>query len=137
MQWASDSATPFPEVQRIKKTGEKISSETFSIMASQFIITVFPSGEKEEHSGFVTIYLHNSSGHRVVVDYTITVGDKVNCSKSKLFESKKSWGFNQCKISETGQNMDVTIDVTLVQEDILNVLPGGTTQGFRGQVGPI
>ena len=41
----SFSINNFPDAKKSKKTGEKIESEIFSIMATKFIIGVYPSGE--------------------------------------------------------------------------------------------
>ena len=109
----SFSFSNFPDAKKSKKTGEKIESELFSSMASRFKIYVYPSGRRDEDSGFVSVFLHNVSDHTVTVDYTLTVGSKVRSGKSSEIDSKKGWGWHQfMKTSEVCQNMEVTVDVT-------------------------
>ena len=122
----SFSINNFPNAKQSKKTGEGIVSKIFSIMASRFAIVVYPNGERDEDSGFVSVFLHNVSDHTVTVDYTLTVGSKVLSEKSIKIESKEGGGWYQfIKTSEVGQNMEVTTDVTLVKEEILDEAVGG------------
>ena len=123
----SFSINNFPDAKRTKKkTGEFIKSDIFSIMASKFIIDVYPSGWSDEDSGFVSVFLHNVSDHTVTVNYTLTVGSEVSSGKSIEIKPKKGNGFPQfIKISEVGQKMEVTAQVTLVNEDILDEAVGG------------
>ena len=86
----SFSINNFPDAKRTrKKTGEFIKSDTFSIMASKFNIAVYPSGGRDEDSGFVSVFLFSASDHTVTVDYTFTVGSKVQRGKSIEIKPKK------------------------------------------------
>ena len=86
----SFSINNFPDAKRTKKkTGEFIKSDIFSIMASKFIIDVYPSGWSDEDSGFVSVFLHNVSDHTVTVNYTLTVGSEVSSGKSIEIKPKK------------------------------------------------
>ena len=121
----SFSISNFPDAKKSKKTGEKIESKIFSIMASRFTIGVYPSGGRDEDRGFVSVFLYNVSDHTVKVDFTLTVGSMVLSVKSSETESKKGEGSYQfIETSEVGQNMEVTAKVTLLKEDILDEAVG-------------
>ena len=121
----SFSINNFPDAKRTKKTGEKIESEIFSIMASRLNVSVYPSGRNDKDSGFVSVYLRNVSNHTVTVDYTLTVGNLVLDVKSRMIESKEGKGLPQfIKTSEVGQDMVVTAEVTRVKEEIIDEAVG-------------
>ena len=116
----------FAQAKNDKKSGQGLKSETFSIGASKFFLKIHPSGEIDGDQGFVSVFLRNASEHKVTVDYIMSIGTKEYSCESRVMKPGMGVGYTQfMKVSEVGQNVKVTADVTLVKEEILDGLPGG------------
>ena len=116
----------FPEAKRIKKVNQAIDSEIFSIMASQLSIAVYPSGVEDKAKDYLSVYLHNHSSHKVMVKYSLAVEDNVFSDIYSEIKMQRMVGLIKfIRISDIGQNLEVTGQVTLLREDLLDESVGG------------
>jgi len=90
-----------------------IESKPCNIRRSEFIIQVYPSSAE----GKVSVFLMNKSLHKVVIVYSIKVGNKTMSSGEEHFKESAEWGWNFMDRKEVGPNLHIVANVTLLKEE--------------------
>ena len=117
----------FHAVRIAMSAGQGVASKQISIGRSSFSLMVYPCGDSSSEVGKIGVFLWNCSKHRVVVDFTATLGNTTYSTKDQKLESAslpaqhraRGWP-NFMKASDVmpGANFVLSMDIKLKKEEI-------------------
>jgi len=112
----------FPETIQSMKVGEVVISKPFSLGRSKFMVAIYPRGARELCGGqMVSVCLRYAGKHKVVVDFSATVGKLKKSYVSEEIapgDGGRGW-LDFMRSSEVGAVFSVVLDVTLNMEEII------------------
>jgi len=112
----------FREIRQGMKVGEAVISKPFSLGNSKFMVAIYPRGAKELCGWqMVSVCLRYAGKHKVVVDFSATVGKMKKSYVSEEISSGdggRGW-LEFIKSSEVGAVFSVVLDVTLNMEELI------------------
>jgi len=112
----------FPEARQSMKVGEVVISKPFSLGSSKFMVAIYPRGARELCGGqMVSVCLRYAGKHKVVVDFSATVGKVKKSYVSEEIapdDGGRGW-LDFIKSSEVGAVFSVVLEVTLNMEEMI------------------
>jgi len=112
----------FPETRQSMKVGEVVISKPFSLGNSRFMVAIYPRGARELCGGqMVSVCLRYAGKHKVVVDFSATVGKVKKSYVSEEIapgDGGRGW-LDFIKSSEVGAVFSVVLEVTLNMEELI------------------
>ena len=117
----------FHAVKIAMSAGQGVASKQISIGRSSFSLMVYPCGDSSSEVGKIGVFLWNCSKHRVVVDFTATLGNTTYSTKDQKLESAslpaqhraRGWpNFMKASDIMPGANFVLSMDIKLKKEEI-------------------
>ena len=109
----------FAAARKVCDSGEYFDSETCSIGGALFAIRVHPRGRLFAAGNRVSVYLRNRSQHKVIADFSITVGDCQVSARNADIGGNSSWGHkNFIDKKDVGLTLTVVVDITRLRAQL-------------------